>query len=93
MFFGFMNLFLKIVYLFLYFWLHRVLVVAYGIFSLRGFVSGCGVRAPVAATCGLSYPAARGNLSSLAGNRTCVLCVARQILKHWTLWKFPHEPF
>ena len=56
-----MHYFLKNIYLFIYFWLHRVLVVA------RGLLCSCGTQAPeqvgsLVATPGLSCPMACGIL-------------------------------
>ena len=63
----------KNIYLFIYFWLHRVLVVA------QGLVSSCGTQAPeqagsVVGACGLSCPVTCGILVPRPGMEpTCPL--------------------
>ena len=87
-------------YLFLpYFWLHQVLAVAlgtlfavWGIFRL-GLLSCCGAWAEL--------PWGMCDLCSLTRDWTCVPCIGRRILNHWTtrevpviyLWKHGMDKF
>ena len=57
-----------------------------------GLLSSCSVQASrawasVVAVCGLSCSVACG--SSLTRDQTCVLCIGRQILNHWTTREVP----
>ena len=75
-------------------WLHQVLVVAHRISV--GFLLSCGWQVleyagSVVAACGLSpsclpLPCAHSmwDLSSLIRDQTCIPCIGRQVLNHWT---------
>ena len=47
--------------------------------------------ASVAVVSGDSWPAAYGNLRSLMRARTCIPCIARQILNHWMAREVPNK--
>ena len=77
------NLFFLKFFIYLLIWLHQVLVVAYGIFTVcmdslavvQGLSSG---RAQAQLLCSTWDP------SSLIGDQTHILCIARQTLNHQT---------
>ena len=90
------NTFLK--YLFIYFWLHWVLVSAHQIFTVVWGLSSYGTRAlecmgSVGATlrliCSMWDPCGMWDLSSPSRDRTCISCIEKWVLKHWTSREVP----
>jgi len=73
---------------YLYIWQHQVLVAASGHFTVMQGLSSCGAGS-VAVTLRLSCSTACWDLCCLTGDRTCIPCMARQILSHWTTKEAP----
>ena len=79
--------FFKIFIYLLYFWLHRVLAAASRIFC-------CSRASFSVVVLGLSScPEACGNLSSPIRDQTCIPCIGRLILNHWTAMEVPTRTY
>ena len=74
--------------MYLFIWLHWVLVVAHRIFAAsRGsFFVMCGLNCACFSSCGVQACLSRSmwDLSWPTKDQSCMPCVARQVLNHWT---------
>ena len=73
---------------YLYIWQHQVLVAASGHFTVMQGFSSCGAGS-VVVILRLSCSTACWDLCCLTGDRTCIPCIAKQILNHWTTKEVP----